>query len=169
MEKIFENSEIKHTILPNIEYIQFKRLLKYPEIKHAYVLKSHDKDFRMGKEYEKIEEVKKNLEEISNLIGINYKNIIRPDFQHTNNVECVETLGEEQPELKNSRFKNTDGLVSNQDGIAIMSTNADCNLILMYDPTKKVFANTHARLERNIFWNCEKYCKENEKSVWLFT
>lgn len=149
MERNFENEEVKHIVLPNMEYIQFKRLLQYPELRHAYILKSHDRNFRMGKNFWRIEEVKKNLEEVAKEIGIDYEKIVRPDFEHTGHVACVECLGEEKPELKEARFQNTDGLISNQKGIALMATNADCNLLLVYDPVKKVLANVHARLERH--------------------
>ncbi len=150
----FENKEIKHTILPNMEYIQFKRLLQYPELRHAYILKCHNKNFRMGKDFWRIEEVKKDLKEVTRQIGIDYEKIVRPDFEHTSHVVCVESLGEERPELKEARFQNTDGLISNQKRIALMATNADCNLLILYDPVKKVIANIHARLARNIWQNC---------------
>ena len=145
---IFENKEIKHVILPNMEYIQFKRLLEYPELKHAYILKSYDRNFRMGKDFWRLEEVKKNLKEVTMQIGIDYEKIVRPDFEHTNHIFCVESLGKERPELKKTRFQNTDGLITNQKEIALMATNADCNLLMIYDPMKKVLANVHARLER---------------------
>ncbi len=51
----FENDIIKHTIKDNIEYLQFKRLLKYPNVNHAYILSTHDMNFRMMNDFSEID------------------------------------------------------------------------------------------------------------------
>lgn len=66
----FENDEIKHVITNNIDYLQFKRLLKYPEINHAYVLKTHDMTFRLGTNFRHIGNVKKNLKIVAEILRI---------------------------------------------------------------------------------------------------
>ena len=147
----FENNIIKHNIENNVEYIQFKRLLAYPEIKHAYILKNFDRNFRVGKDFRNIQSVKENLEEVSKIIDIDYESIVRPDFDHTNHVDVISSIDEtELPNLRGINFPKTDGLMTEKEIITLMATNADCNLLLIYDPVKKVIANIHARLERNI-------------------
>lgn len=161
----FENNIIKHNVENNLEYIQFKRLLEYSEIKHAYILKNFNRNFRVGKDFRNIQSVKKNLEEVSKLIDIDYESIVRPDFDHTNHVEIISNIDKnELPNLRGINFSKTDGLVTDKENITLMATNADCNLILIYDPIKKVIANIHARLERNICQNCFKCNKKNERS-----
>lgn len=128
-----------------MEYIQFKRLLEYPELKHAYILRTNEMNFRLGKDFSKIEIVKQNLKTVSQVIGLDYENIVRPEYDHTNVVRVIENLKtKERPSLKGYDLKSTDGLITNKSKIAIMSTNADCNLIVMYEPIKKVMANIHA-------------------------
>ncbi len=145
MKNVFESEEIKHSLEKGVEYIQFKRLLKYPELKHAYILKTNEMNFRLGKDFSKIETVKQNLKKVSLVIGLDYENIVRPNYDHTNVVNVIEDLkANERPSLKGNDFKQTDGLITDKTNIALMSTNADCNLILMYDPIKKVIANVHA-------------------------
>jgi len=145
MENTFESKEIKHTIERGIEFIQFKKLLKYPEIRHAYILKTNNMDFNVKKDFSKIEMVKKNLEKVSEIVGFSYENILRPDYNHTNNVEIVKIFeGDEKPSLRGENYKDTDGLITDKENVVLMSTNADCNLILIYDPIKKVIANVHA-------------------------
>lgn len=145
MKNEFENEILKHIIENNVEYIQFRCLLKYPEIKHAYILKSFDRDFRVGKDFRNIEMVKKNLQEVSKVVGIDYEKIIRPDFDHTNQVAIATEVDEnEMPNLTGIHFKKTDGLITQNENIAFMATNADCNLLLIYDPVQKVIANIHA-------------------------
>lgn len=140
-----ENEVVRHVVTESVEYLQFKRLLAYPEIKHAYILKANDLNFRVGKGLHRIEAVKQNLKTVAEAIEIPYESIVRPDFDHTNHVDCVEMLTEgERPELKGERFPQTDGLVTEKSGITLLSTNADCNLLLCYDPVQKVIANVHA-------------------------
>ena len=128
-----------------MEYIQFKRLLQYPELKHAYILKCGDMDFRIGKDFANKGKVCINLQKVSSLVDIDYENIIRPDYNHTNNVEIIHEINDpERPSLEGKNFLNTDGLITSKNNIAIMSTNADCLLLLIYDPVKKVLANVHS-------------------------
>lgn len=165
-ENKFENEIIQHIIENDVEYIQFKRLLEYPEIRHAYVLKNFERNFRMGKDFRNIENVKKNLAEVTETIGMDYAGIVRPDFEHTNEVAVVSKIDEtEMPSLNGKPFPNTDGLLTKKENIVLMATNADCNLILIYDPVQKVIANIHARLERNFCENCFKSNSKNEKRI----
>ena len=140
------NHELVLTTKDQIQYLQFKRLLAFPEVKHAYILKSHDMNFRLGTNFRHLETVKKNLEVVCDELGIAKSSVIRPDYNHTSNVKVVDFVdnSEENPELSGKRFKDTDGLITDKTGIAMISTNADCNLILLYDPVKKVIGNIHA-------------------------
>ena len=140
---IKENEIIKVVDNGKIEYIQFKKLLNYKNINHAYILKSYDMNFRVGKDFRLIEKVKNNLKIVSDNLGFDYNTIIRPDYNHSNNVSIVDQVVD-GPELKGERFINTDALITDKKKITIMSTNADCNLLLMYDPVKDVIANVHA-------------------------
>ncbi len=140
------NEVITHVVKDNIEYLQFKNLLQHPEVNHAYILKVHDMSFRPGKDFHNIEAVRKNLKVVSEECGFDYKSIIRPDIEHTANVQVVNFVESEDdgPELRGKRFKDIDGLITDKSGITLMTTNADCNLILLYDPVKKIIGNIHA-------------------------
>ncbi len=142
----FENEIIKHTDLGNIEYIQFKRLLKYPNIKHAYVLSSYDMNFRAGKDFCNIDKVNERLQVVSDSLGFKYSSIIRPNFEHTSNVSRIDEIitQDNKPNLKGIGFPNVDGLVTDRKDITLMATNADCLLILLYDPIKNVIGNIHS-------------------------
>ena len=139
-------NEIKITKNNEIEFFQFKRLLKHHNINHAYILKTHNMNFNCCKDFSHIEEVKENLKIVSKNCGFKYESIIRPDYEHTNNVEIVDRVdnSKEIPELRGERFQNTDGLITNKKDITLMSTHADCNLIFLFDNEKNVIANVHA-------------------------
>ena len=141
----FESEKIKHIISSDFEYIQFKKLLEYSELNHAYILKTNEMNFRVGKDFRNIENVKINLKKVAEELKFSYDNIIRPDYDHTNNVMIISEYKEtEKPSLYGKNFKETDGLITNLNEVPIMSTNADCIVIILYDPIKKVFANVHA-------------------------
>ena len=129
---MFETSEIKYVKGKNVDYIQFKRLLKYG-IKHAYTLRGKNVDFsKYGKESE--ESYKKLCEELE----LDPKNLRIPIQTHTEVVKCI---GEDKEDVD---FENVDGLITNRKEKILISRNADCILFLLYDPQKKVIANVHS-------------------------
>jgi hypothetical protein len=129
---MFKNEEIIYVKKEGIEYIQFKRLLKYG-IKHAYTLKSDGVNFAFNQP--------KHDESYSNLckaLDIDVKTVIEPVQTHTDIVKCVDSM------LSTEETQNVDGLITNKCGVTLTSKNADCILFLFYDPVKKVIANVHS-------------------------
>ena len=48
------------------------------------------------------------------------------------------------PDFNLDEYKETDGLITNKQNIVLSATNADCILLLFFDPVKKVIANVHS-------------------------
>ena len=142
----FENEIIKHTIKDGIEYLQFKDLLKYPQINHAYILKTNNMNFRMREDNSQLEQTINNLKVVCTNCDFKFETIVRADYNHTSNVKRVDEvdLSKEIPELHGERFNKTDGLITDKKDITIMATNADCLLILVFDPIKEVIGIIHA-------------------------
>jgi len=134
----------------DIEYLTFNRLMAFREINHAYILKTNNMNFRLGPNRENIEIVNKNLKKTCDALSFDFKGIARPNYMHTNNVRVIDAdfnddiALEDRPDLSGDKFPNTDALITNMSQIPILSTNADCNLILVFDPIKRVIANVHA-------------------------
>lgn len=164
------NENVVHIKKDGIEFLQFRKLLEYKEIRHAYTL-GLDKNFRTAKanmvkldekEYEKaIADYKNICKEIGNC----YKNLVKTNQNHTNEVKVVERkINVDEPDINLKKYKNTDGLITNQKNILLSTTNADCILLLFYDPVKKVIANTHSgwrgTLQRISVKTVEKMKKE---------
>ena len=143
---MLENEVITYVKRNDIEYLQFRRLLEYPEVVHAYVLKSHDMSFRLGTNFRHIESVKANIKKVCKELDIPEETIVRPDYNHTANVRVVDFVDNSTgiPDISGKRFKDVDGLITDKENITMMSTNADCCLILIYDPVKKIVGNVHA-------------------------
>ncbi len=135
-----------------MEYIQFKKLLEF-NIKHAYTLKSGDINFS-----EKSDKIDYSLKKLANALNIKFENLVRPIQTHTNNVKSIDKIY-----LKED-LKDIDGLITNKENIGLIARNADCILMMFYDPTKKVIANIHSGWRGTFKKISEKTIKEMIKS-----
>lgn len=150
--KDLSNENVIHMKKDGIEYLQFKKLLEYSDIiNHAYSL-GIDKNYRTARastqnplsknEYEK---AIKDYEKLCNAIDTNYTNIVKPNQAHTNNIIKVEEkVNKNQPDFNLKEYNSTDGLLTNNKNIILATTNADCILLLFFDPIKKVISNVHS-------------------------
>lgn len=137
---MFNNDEIIHKSVENIEYIQFKRLLKY-NIKHAYTLRHPNISFVPNLSNE---EYNNNYKILCNELKLNYNNIVRPYQKHTANIQVISKKETKYLEYSPEYLDNTDGLITDKKNIILSTTNADCILFLLYDPVTKVIANIHS-------------------------
>lgn len=143
------NENIIHVKHKEMEYLQFKKLLKYQDIiSHGYSL-GIDRNFRTARankenlSIEEFEKAVKSYKTFCQSLNIEYNNIVKTNQKHTDNVEIIETknvLG--GPDFE--AFKNTDGFITKTRDIALSTTNADCILIMFFDPEKQVIANVHS-------------------------
>lgn len=118
----------------NIEYIQFKRLLEYPEIKHCYTLRSNG-NLNFPPIYKDEATLKKSYERICKCLNLDIKNILKPHQTHTDIVEAVSNIKE---------LNDVDGIITNKKNITLLTTSADCTSLIFYDPVKKVIGNVHS-------------------------
>ena len=75
---------------------------------------------------------------LKDILGIPTAQIIKPVQKHTNNVEIVDETN------INNRFDNTDGLITNLRNVALATSLADCQGILIYDSNKCIIGNVHS-------------------------
>lgn len=138
--KDLSNENIIHIKKNELEYIQFRKLLKYKNIQHCFTLKPLD--FAGNDSYqEKKEEVEKGLKLLSEEFKFDVGSICRPKQTHTDKVEKVED-GDEGIYIQ--KFDNVDGLVTDKKNKVLILGFADCTPFLFYDPIKNVIANTHS-------------------------
>ena len=145
------NENVIHVKKDGIEYLQFRRLLEYKDIlNHAYSLGkcTNFRTAKVNKEKISEEEFDKAISDYKNLcdsIGTNYINIVKTNQEHTKNVKCVESkTRENEPDINLDNYNNTDGLVTDKKNLILSTTNADCILLLFFDPVNKVIANVHS-------------------------
>ncbi len=165
------NENVIHIVKDGIQYLQFRKLLEYEHIiTHAYSL-GIDANFRTAKpdkqkiskeEYEKsIRSYKKICEELN----INYLNVVKTNQEHTNNVQIVNgKINQNDMDINLDKYNNTDGLITNKTNLALSTTNADCILMIFFDPVTRTIANIHSgwrgTLQRISIKAVEKMIKE---------
>ena len=103
-------------------YITFKKL-DNQNIINLYT----SKPFNFRKGLIKDEEIKQNYINIQNSLNCNFTKIIKPNQNHTNIVKVV------TEENTNEVFEDVDGLITNLKNIALVTSLADCQGILLYD------------------------------------
>lgn len=149
--KDLTNKNIIHVKKDGIEYIQFRKLLEYKEtINHAYGI-GLDRNYRTARAGEKQltqEEYQKAIKDYKDLctaIGTNYTNCVKPHQEHTKNIKKVnEKINTEKPDFELKEYNAIDGTITNKENIILVTTNADCILLLFFDPVKKAIANVHS-------------------------
>ena len=137
------NENVVHIKGKQIEYLQFKKLLEYPEIKYAYVI-GLDKNFEFYTSNEEKNEItKNNFKKICEELNLDYNNLVNVKQNHTDNIQIItKKINKDKPDF--NLYENTDGLITNKKNIILSTKNADCILLVFYDPIKKVIANVHS-------------------------
>lgn len=115
-------------------YVQFKNLNKNNNILHLFTLKP----FNFRKNLVQDEDIKQQYETIANYLHTPSLYFLKPIQTHTNIVKCV------TEENMHDDFDNVDGLITNLKNIALVTSLADCQGILLYDSNKKVIGNIHS-------------------------
>ena len=150
--KDLSNENVIHVKKNGVEYLQFRKLLEYSDIiKHAYAI-GLEPNFRTARAKnatpltkEEYEKAVNDYKKLATLVGIDYIDIAKPNQAHTKNIKVVEKkVKKDEPDFNLQEYAETDGLVTNTKNIALATTNADCILLLFFDPVKKVIANVHS-------------------------
>ena len=141
--KIIENGDLK--------YIQFDNINKTGIVRHFFSTRcggvsegefcSMNLSFTRG---DKRENVIKNFEIMEKETRINYKNIVMSRQTHTTNVHIVTKDDIGKGVTVENDLENTDGLITNEKGIAITTFSADCVPLFFVDTENKVIALAHA-------------------------
>jgi len=138
------NENMIHVKKNGIEYLQFKRLLQYPDLVQCYTLSANEFDVGSNDTYkQKAETISDNYKKLALSLNIDYKNILRPYQTHTNRVECIEHKYDNFS-IFPEELTNVDGLLTNKADIMCSLSYADCTPIYLYDPVKKVVGNIHS-------------------------
>ena len=125
------NENIVHVKNGDIEYLQFRELLKYSDrLVHCYSLKPlmfSDKNINAPENYKKI----------CGVLGIDDSKIIKAAQKHTNVVKDIK-------EYTDEKFEYVDGFITKEKNIPLVTKYADCTPIILYDKAQNVIGNVHS-------------------------
>ena len=145
------NENIIHKNKDGIQYLQFRKLLEYSDtIAHAYSI-GKNVDFRtarINKQELTKEEYEKAINDYKNLckaVDCNYINIVKTNQEHTNNIKIAkQKIKKDIPDINLKEYSKTDAIITNKEKLILSTTNADCILLLLFDPKTKTIANVHS-------------------------
>ncbi len=153
------NDVVIHVKKGICEYLQFRKLLELG-VNNAYGLipgNYRTSGYGVGKN--EVGEAVNCYRLLCDCLGVDYRNVVKPVQKHSGNVRCVgvdvevgctgklvidEVDCERGPVINDKALDNVDGLVTDKKGMILATTNADCILLLFYDPVKRVIANVHS-------------------------
>lgn len=165
--KQIENENIISFEKNGINYLQFKRLLEYKDIiQHAYCLGT-DVDFRTslpnkGKiSDEKFNNAINDYKNLCDSLDLDYLNIVKTNQEHTDNIQIVnKKQNENGMDINLEVYDKTDGFITNKSNLVLATTNADCILMLFFDPKTKTIANIHSGWKGTLLRISEKTVKK---------
>lgn len=140
---IQSNKNIVYVTDKNISYIQFKKLLEYPEVVHAYTV-DKNVDFKIASNHSKdknFDTAINNYKQLCSDLDLNFNNSIRADLDHTDKFKIVNKIEEANFNITDDKY---DALITNYSNVNLITTSSDCIVFLIYDPIKKVIANVHS-------------------------
>ena len=149
--KDLSNENVVHINKNGVQYLQFKRLLEYSDIiAHAYSI-GIDVNFRTAKvnkqrlPEQEFNKALKDYKKLCNEINVDYKNVVKTNQEHTNNIAIAnKKINQNFPDINLEKYSKTDGIITNKQNLVLSTTNADCILLLFFDPVTKTIANTHS-------------------------
>lgn len=115
-------------------YIQFEKLNEFNDVIHLFT----KKPFNFSKITSNEENICNEYKKIENIFSYKFLDIKKPIQKHTNIVKVL------TKDNINDDFNGVDGLITNLKGVALITSLADCQGILLYDPVKKVIGNIHS-------------------------
>ena len=149
--KDLSNENVVHINKDGVQYLQFRKLLEYSNvITHAYSIGT-DVNFRtarINKQQLPEQEFKKAMQDYENLckaINVDYKNVVKTNQEHTDNIAiATKKINQDFPDINLEEYSRTDGIVTQKENLVLSTTNADCILLLFFDPVTRTIANTHS-------------------------
>ena len=149
--KDLSNENVVHINKDGVQYLQFRKLLEYGDvIIHAYSIGTevNFRTARANKQQLPEQEFKKAMqdyERLCNAIKVDYKNVVKTNQEHTDNIAIAnKKINKNLPDVNLEEYSRTDGIITQKENLVLSTTNADCILLLFFDPVTKTIANTHS-------------------------
>ncbi len=150
--------------IPRISYLSLE---KFPWLINGFstrlggvstgIYESMNLAFTVGDERENVLE---NYRIFGESMGISRDRMVFSDQQHTTNVMAVDASHCGEGILKPRSFKDIDGIMTNEPGVCLVTSYADCVPLYFVDPVNKAIALSHSGWRGTIGDICSNTLKE---------
>lgn len=134
-----------------VEYLTYPSISRLDGIVHAFstriggvsegIYESMNLSFTRGDDEERVRE---NFRRFTAAIGIEYESVVMSDQTHTTNVRRVTAKDRGNGLTRPKDFFDTDGLITNEPGVALICSFADCVPLFFVDAENKAIGLTHS-------------------------
>ena len=134
--------------VPRISYISLE---KYPWLINAFstreggvssgMYSSMNLTFTRGDDPDKVRE---NFRLFSESIGVSIEQMVYSDQQHTTNVMEVTSKHHGMGILRDRNFSDIDGIMTDEPGVCLVTSYADCVPLYFVDPVNRAIAASHS-------------------------
>ena len=152
---------IQHPDTPSL--LQFEcskpnEILFFTTTRYGGVSKPPFDTFNLGNYSDDIPDaISENRRRLAETLGIEPRHLIVPKQVHGDKIATIDNHFLTLPPFKQSlHINDCDALITNQKGVCIGVTTADCLPILLYDPTQRVAAAIHAGWRSTVLKIVEK-------------
>ena len=105
------------------------------------IWKSMNLGFGRGDQRENVEE---NFKRIAQAIGFRYENMVTSNQTHTTNVRKITEEDRGNGIVRERKFHDVDGMVTNVPGVVLTTFYADCVPLYFVDPVRKAIGLSHS-------------------------
>ena len=148
---LFESNTMNMNIKNAVSYLTFKDFEKFSFLTHAFstrlggvsdgCYKSMNLSFSQGDEEEAVE---RNYNILFSILGLDTNKIAMTNQIHDNFIKIIKEKDIRSGNLKSHIYDETDGLITDIPGVALVTYHADCPAVFIVDPVKKVIGLAHA-------------------------
>ncbi len=146
-----ETDTYKLHIKGEVQYLTFKRLDEFPELRHLFTTRHGGistgcrESWDLGFSEEDGPEAREyNCGVLADVMGIAQGDMVWTQQTHTTNIRRVTEDDRGKGATRPRDYTDVDGLVTDCRGIALVTTHADCNALYFYDPLKHVIGLAHS-------------------------
>lgn len=136
---------------PALEYLTFPLLDRTGVVKHLFTTRlggtSRDIFSTMNLSFHRGDDEKcvlENYRRIGQVLGIRPENMVLSQQTHTTNIRTVTDEDAGKGITRPLDYENIDGLVTNVEGLALVTSYADCVPLYFVDPIKRVIGLAHS-------------------------
>lgn len=144
------NKNVTYTESNGVPYLQFP-IFENQSLVHGFSTKlggvsvgdcaTMNLSFTRG---DRLEDVKENHRLFAKALGYDVEQLVLTEQVHSTNILRVGKSDTGEVFLPERAIKETDGLVTNEPGVVLMTFFADCVPLMFYDPVKQAIGNAHS-------------------------